>query len=79
MNHLHRCGGNARRTTCRVEVLSGDLGEMDEAEQAILEAKSDLGKNKRLSCQVRVTNDLHVKAANQASVFGVPAGRRPEE
>src|SRR6187455_2527879 len=29
---LHRCGGNARCTTCRVEVLEGDPGEMGELE-----------------------------------------------
>ena len=27
---LHRCGGNARCTTCRVEILDGDPGEMGE-------------------------------------------------
>ena len=27
---LHRCGGNARCTTCRVEILEGDPGEMGE-------------------------------------------------
>ena len=25
---LHRCGGNAKCTTCRVEILSGDPGEI---------------------------------------------------
>ncbi len=25
---LHRCGGNARCTTCRVELVAGDAGEM---------------------------------------------------
>ena len=28
---LHRCGGNARCTTCRVEVLDGDPGPIEEA------------------------------------------------
>jgi len=27
---LHRCGGNARCTTCRVQVVSGDPGPMEE-------------------------------------------------
>ena len=76
---LHKCGGNARCTTCRVEVISGDAGEMGDAEKAILAGKPDLGDNTRLSCQVRVTQDLHVKVTNQASVMGVDAGGRPEE
>ena len=76
---LHRCGGNARCTTCRVEVISGEVGEMGEAEQAILATKIDLGENTRLSCQIRVDSDLHVKVINQASVKGIDPGTRPEE
>jgi ferredoxin len=74
---LHRCGGNARCTTCRVEVLDGDVGEMGEAEQAILSTKEDLGPNTRLSCQIRVNSDLHVRVINQVSVKGMDAGPRP--
>ncbi|MER3436718.1 MAG: (2Fe-2S)-binding protein, partial [Chloroflexota bacterium] len=33
---LHRCGGNARCTTCRVEILAGDPGPMTPAEEARL-------------------------------------------
>ena len=33
---LHRCGGNARCTTCRVEVLEGDPGEMGELPYELL-------------------------------------------
>lgn len=76
---LHRCGGNARCTTCRVEIISGEVGEMGEAEQSILATKGDLGPNTRLSCQVRVRSDLHVKVINQASVKGIDPGTRPEE
>ncbi len=76
---MHRCGGNARCTTCRVEVISGDPGEIGEAEAAILATKSDLGINTRLSCQVRVIDDMKVNVINQASVAGVDAGGRPEE
>lgn len=75
---LHRCGGNARCTTCRVEVIDGDPGEIEEAERAILASKSDLGDHTRLSCQVRVNDDLHVKVINQASVQGIDPGPRPE-
>lgn len=76
---LHRCGGNARCTTCRVEVISGDPGEIGEAEKAILATKSDLNDHTRLSCQVRVNDDLHVKVVNQASVKGIDPGNRPVE
>ena len=71
---LHRCGGNARCTTCRVEILSGDPGEIGDAEKAILATKTDLNDHTRLSCQVRLTDDLHVKVVNQASVKGIDAG-----
>ena len=76
---LHRCGGNAKCTTCRVEVLSGDPGEIGEPERAILATKTDLGDHTRLSCQVRVIDDLHVKIINQASVKGIELGNRPVE
>ena len=76
---LHRCGGNAKCTTCRVEITDGDPGEIGEAEKAILSTKPDLGDHTRLSCQVRVNDDLHLKVINQASVMGIDPGGRPEE
>lgn len=76
---LHRCGGNARCTTCRVEILSGDPGPIGDAEKAILATKTDLNDHTRLSCQVRIIDDLHVKVINQASVAGIDPGTRPEE
>ena len=76
---LHRCGGNARCTTCRVEILSGDPGPIGDPEKAILATKSDLGDHTRLSCQVRVMDNLHVRVINQASVKGLDPGPRPED
>ena len=76
---LHRCGGNARCTTCRVEVIEGDLGEMRAPEEAVLASKGELPPNTRLSCQNRVSGDLHVKVINQASVSGMDAGPRPAD
>src|SRR5437764_6814653 len=73
---LHRCGGNARCTTCRVEILGGDPGEIREPERAILATKEDLNDHTRLSCQIRVMDDLHVKVINQASVKCIDAGPR---
>jgi len=74
---LHRCGGNARCTTCRVEVLGGDPGEMGELERNRLAMETDLGDNIRLSCQIRVNDDLRVNVINQVSVRGMDAGPRP--
>lgn len=76
---LHRCGGNARCTTCRVEILSGDPGEIGDPEKAILATKTDLNDHTRLSCQVRIMDDLHVQVVRQASVEGIDAGGRPAE
>jgi ferredoxin len=76
---LHRCGGNAKCTTCRVEVLAGDPGEMGEPERNRLAAETGLGENVRLSCQVRVSSDLHVRVLGQASVRGLDPGTRPSE
>ncbi len=76
---LHRCGGNAKCTTCRVEIIAGDPGEIGEPERAVLATKTDLNDHTRLSCQVRVIDDLHVKVVRQASVEGIDAGGRPTE
>ena len=76
---LHRCGGKAKCTTCRVEVVEGDPGEMGEAERNRLAAETGLAENVRLSCQVHVQDDLHVRVLNQSSVRGLDPGPRPEE
>ena len=39
---LHRCGGYARCTTCRVEFLTGEPDTMTEAEQKKLENQVQL-------------------------------------
>lgn len=74
---LHRCGGNARCTTCRVEILEGEPGEMGELEKNRLAVEAELAPNIRLSCQIRVQSDLHVRVVNQASVRGIDPGPRP--
>ena len=76
---LHRCGGNAKCTTCRVEVLAGDPGEMGEAEKNRLAVEVDLAENIRLSCQVRIIDDLKVRVLRQASTTGLAPGNRPTE
>jgi ferredoxin len=74
---LHRCGGNARCTTCRVEILEGEPEEMHELERNRLAIESELAPNTRLSCQIHVQNDLKVRVINQASVRGIDPGPRP--
>ena len=76
---LHRCGGNAKCTTCRVEVLAGDPGEIGEPERARLAQETGLAENVRLSCQVRVQDDLKVKVMRQSSVDNLAPGTRPSE
>jgi ferredoxin len=76
---LHRCGGNAKCTTCRVEILAGDPGEIKDAERDRLALESGLAENVRLSCQMRVIDDLKIKVIRQASVSGMDAGPRPAE
>ena len=74
---LHRCGGNAKCTTCRVEVLAGDPGEIQDLERNRLAMELGLAENVRLSCQVRVIDDLKVRVVNQVSTRGMDAGPRP--
>ena len=76
---LHRCGGLAKCTTCRVEVLAGDPGEIGELERNRLAQETGLAENVRLSCQVRIMDDLKVTVVNQSSVRGIPPGTRPAE
>src|SRR6266536_5737117 len=73
---LHRCGGNARCTTCRVEILEGDPGEMRELERDRLAVEAELADNIRLSCQIRVKDNLRIRVINQVSVRGMDAGPR---
>ncbi|MDT7602970.1 MAG: hypothetical protein QOF61_967 [Acidobacteriota bacterium] len=76
---LHRCGGNAKCTTCRVEVLAGDPGEIGDAERERLARETGLAENIRLSCQIHVHDDLKVHVVNQVSTRGMDAGPRPVE
>lgn len=77
---LHRCGGNCRCTTCRVEVLEGDAGEKTEREVARLAREQDLAPNVRLSCQVLVHSPLKVRVLRRLSETDMSdAGPRPDE
>jgi ferredoxin len=53
----HRCGGNAKCTTCRVEITSGEPETMTQAEYDKLKEKGLLGQV-RLSCQLLCSQDM---------------------
>lgn len=75
----HRCGGNARCTTCRVEVLAGDVPPISEAEVEALE-EPDLIEKYRLSCQIRVNADLTIRVPQTYEQQGyTEPGDRPED
>ncbi len=76
---LHRCGGVSKCTTCRVQVISGDLPPMEESERERLAREASLGPDIRLSCQVRVESDLSVAVFGRASASGVTPGNRPAD
>lgn len=76
---LHRCGGYARCTTCRVEFLEGEPQTITAAEKAKLEEQGNLGKF-RLSCQCTIEEDMRVRVLKPFSQSGLPdPGPRPEE
>ncbi len=76
---LHRCGGNAKCTTCRVQLVSGELEPMGELERERLAREASLGPDIRLSCQVRVETDLTVRVLGRAAASGVTPGPRPTD
>jgi ferredoxin len=77
---LHRCGGFARCTTCRVEVLEGDAAPMTEREGKRLSRVKDVLPTTRLSCQTVVEGDITVSVANRLSDSPFDdAGPRPTD
>jgi ferredoxin len=76
---MHRCGGNARCTTCRVQVMAGEPAPMQELERERLARELGVGPDVRLSCQIRVDGDLWVQVINRAAAAGISAGPRPED
>lgn len=75
---LHRCGGKARCTTCRVEVLDGEYYEATLAEKNAFSEKGveDL---LRLSCQVYVNGDVTVRPILTKENSRMKIGPRPAE
>jgi len=78
VDQLHACGGNAKCTTCKVEVLTGEPTQMTEAEQRVLAAKGLTGV--RLSCQLACDADIAVRCVSRFAGRGrVDAGKRPTD
>ena len=77
---LHRCGGLAKCTTCRIEVLEGDAGPMTEREEKRLAREKELGPNTRLACQILCENDLMIRVLRRFGDSGLSdPGPRPHE
>lgn len=68
VDQLHACGGNARCTTCRVELVEGEPTKMTKAEQACLTARGLSGV--RLSCQMVCDQDMTVRVISRLEGSG---------
>ncbi|QDT96744.1 2Fe-2S iron-sulfur cluster-binding protein [Gimesia aquarii] len=78
IDQLHACGGASRCTTCRVEFVEGEPGQMTVAEKNTLEARevSDC----RLSCQILCDHDMTVRVISRLEGSGrADAGNRPKD
>jgi ferredoxin len=74
---LHRCGGWARCTTCRVTFSDGEPERMTEAEKELLDARDLVGV--RLSCQIECTGSMSAEPAMTIATSGFDdAGAAPE-
>lgn len=76
---LHRCGGNARCTTCRVKFMAGEPERMTAAEKERLSLREALGKF-RLSCQILCDHEMTVEPLlSMQSEYLTDPGPRPAE
>ncbi|ACO45245.2 2Fe-2S iron-sulfur cluster-binding protein [Deinococcus deserti] len=75
---LHRCGGVARCTTCRVSFDEGEPDAMTVAEYDKLTEKGLLG-TARLSCQIECAQGMSVTPLQTASSSGLEPGKAPAE
>jgi len=75
---LHRCGGDARCTTCRVSFSEGEPDAMTVAEHDKLTEKRLLGQA-RLSCQVECGEGMVLTPLQTVRSSGLEAGKAPAE
>ena len=77
---LHRCGGRARCTTCRCDIVEGEPGEMRSVERERLAQEDELAPSVRLSCQIIPAHDLKLQVIYRLSESDLSdAGPRPSE
>ncbi|MEW6422228.1 MAG: 2Fe-2S iron-sulfur cluster-binding protein [Deinococcota bacterium] len=75
---LHRCGGQARCTTCRVQFTVGEPERMTLAERDKLTEKGLLGEA-RLSCQIECWGDMALTPLQTRRTTGLEPGKEPAE
>lgn len=76
---LHRCGGWAKCTTCRVEIIEGRPERMTRAQFDRLTANGQLGEFD-LSCQCLVEGDMTVRPLMSLAASGLDdAGPTPAD
>ncbi len=76
---LHRCGGHAKCTTCRVSFNSGEPESYTAGEKRKLEDKGDLG-DYRLSCQILCAGEMDVNVLMTMTSSGLDdAGPEPAD
>lgn len=78
INILHQCGGKAKCTTCRVEILEGEFSDLSDREKTAFSNKEVVIDDfLRLSCQVRVNGDITVRPILTVENTGLEVGPRP--
>lgn len=77
---MHRCGGNAQCTTCRVQVHAGEPIRMTVAEHDKISEKVGLMGKARLSCQILCEQDMTVEPLMTMANTGLESrGERPKD
>ncbi|MFJ7185072.1 2Fe-2S iron-sulfur cluster-binding protein [Lysinibacillus xylanilyticus] len=83
INIFHKCGGMAKCTTCRVEVLAGeykDISKIEKSAFAIKNIDDNIYEDcLRLSCQIRVIGDITVRPILTSENTQGNRGPRPAE
>lgn len=77
---LHRCGGNAQCTTCRVTISAGEPVQMTVAEHDKIVEKVGLMGKARLSCQIPCDQAMTVEPLMTIANSGLDGnGERPKD
>ena len=77
---LHRCGGRARCTTCRCDIVEGEPDPMRDVERERLAQEDELAPSVRLSCQMLADTDLKLNVIYRLSDSDLSdAGPRPTD